>query len=497
MIRFALLTCTIFYYLFAGAQDYFKPGQFVIKGRVKNFKEPFFEFGITSYLDNESHAVPVQPDGWFEQSFPVQHQQDLYLYLHDDALTFTVQDKDTLVLEWDDENFTSSFSIKAGGEYRNEELSLQWLSFRHFREPFLKLFQMEKTLSPEKKYARVNELFNQHVEMISDSFQKLQQLILAERKGRKLKFTEFANRQITSLLFQYSNFLWQNRMVPQFKVQLTKDSSRYFDALEYQFRNYQYGHLNEFWFRDIPEYRDFIFNYIRFQKPFNSWISIPPGKVREFDPTYNEFHTTLGSVPISNIRDWFLLKSILFGFGHYDFTAVEKVYGETLAILNNPWMKETLQNHYNAVKRLKPGNPAPSFTLKNENGQPVSLNDFKGKVVYIGFWGVFCGPCIYDIKNYVPQLHENYKNKEVVFINICVDAEEKQWKEALVKYKLDGINLIAEGWTRHPVCQAYNISSIPHYVLIDKEGKIANNNAWGPGRNDLKSGKNPIDLLLR
>ena len=160
-------------------------------------------------------------------------------------------------------------------------------------------------------------------------------------------------------------------------------------------------------------------------------------------------------------------------------------------------MKDTLQNHYNAIKRLKPGNTAPAFTLKNERGQPVSLSDFKGKVVYIDFWGVFCGPCIYDIKNHVPRLHEFYQNKDVIFINICVDVKEKQWKDALVKYKLDGINLIAEGWTSHPVCQAYHISSIPHYILVDKEGKIANNNARGPAGYDLKSGKNAIDILLK
>src|SRR3546814_3113417 len=83
-----------------------------------------------------------------------------------------------------------------------------------------------------------------------------------------------------------------------------------------------------------------------------------------------------------------------------------------------------------------------------------SLADFKGKVVYIDFWGVYCGPCIYDIQHYVPQIHEHYKDKDVVFINICVDVGETQWKAALKKHNLHGINLIAEGWSRHPVCRS-------------------------------------------
>ncbi|HRG25261.1 MAG TPA: TlpA disulfide reductase family protein [Chitinophagaceae bacterium] len=497
MLRLFICCCFLFCISLADAQEYFKPGQFVIKGQVKNFKEPFFEFGMTSYLNNESHSVPVQADGRFEQSFPVQYQQDIYFYLNDDAISFTVKDKDTLLLEWDNDHFTPSFSIRAGGENRNLELALQWISYRHFRDPFMKLFEMDKKTSAEEKYKKVNDLFNRHIELISDSFQRLHAQIPGSQKDREINFTRFANQLFASVLFQYNNFLWQNRMVPQFKVKPAKDSSGYFSGLDIQFLKYQYGMLNEFWFRDIPEYRDFLFNYVRFQKPFNSWHAIPPAKARDFNPTYDDYHTALGAIQIGSIRDWFIMQSIIFGFGHYDFTDVEKIYGEALPVITDPWMKETLQNHYTAIKQLKPGNPAPAFTLKNEKGQMVSLSDFKGKVVYIDFWGVFCGPCIYDIKNHIPQLHDYYKDKEVVFINICVDAKEKQWKDALEKYKLDGINLIAEGWTDHPVCQAYNISSIPHYILIDKEGTIVNNNARRPSGIDLKSGKNVIDNLLK
>jgi hypothetical protein len=105
-----------------------------------------------------------------------------------------------------------------------------------------------------------------------------------------------------------------NRMAPRFKVQPAKDSSGYFSGLDIQFLKYQYGMLDEFWFRDIPEYRDFLFNYIRFQKPFNSWIAIPPAKARGFDPTYDDYHTALGAIQVRSIRDWFIMRSIIFGF---------------------------------------------------------------------------------------------------------------------------------------------------------------------------------------
>jgi peroxiredoxin len=197
------------------------------------------------------------------------------------------------------------------------------------------------------------------------------------------------------------------------------------------------------------------------------------------------------------VRDWFVAQALIYDFRNYPFTDVEKAYTEFMATCATPYLKDTIQKYYEGISRLKPGNTAPDFSLKNEKGQTVSLSDYKGKVVYLNFWGVGCGPCIYDIKNHVPQLHAHYKNKDVVFLNICVDAKQAEWKEALTKYKLTGENAIAEGWESHPVCQAYHVAGIPRYVLIDKNGKIADHSAPRASELNLEGGKNAIDQLLK
>lgn len=152
---------------------------------------------------------------------------------------------------------------------------------------------------------------------------------------------------------------------------------------------------------------------------------------------------------------------------------------------------------YNLAKNLKPGLKAPEFSLLNDKRKTVSLGDFKGKVVYIDFWGVGCGPCIYDIENFETKLHEHYKDKDVVFINVCVDSGEKAWKSAIKEYKLTGVNLIAEGWTKNPVCKTYGVNGIPHYVIINKDGTMANNNA--PRMYELSGsiGNNELDAALK
>ncbi len=103
-------------------------------------------------------------------------------------------------------------------------------------------------------------------------------------------------------------------------------------------------------------------------------------------------------------------------------------------------------------------------------------------------------------KSSYPKIQEHYKNKEVVFVNICINSGKDEWHAALSKYKPGGINLFAEGLESHPVPKSYSIYAVPHHVLIDKEGRMVSNNegekidtyALQPGR-----GENAIDKLLK
>lgn len=479
-----LLLCFAPSFLFA--QDFYKPGYFVIKGRVKNRKDPLIEFGVTNYLNAVRNSIMVKPDGSFERKIPVQNLQSFHIMLNEEFLTFSVFNKDTLYLDWNDADFNNTFSIRGKNDLRTKELQVQLKLYQKFWKPFMNLHQ-ELAESREKfteaeKFNLINGLYNLHIKDVLDS------------AGF---FSPTLNHLITGLYFQYSGLLWQQRLLPQFKLRLDLGGAGPYPPFDIAGPLADYKQLNEDWFRNVPEYRDFIYNYIRFYKPFNSYGGSLTADHKLFNPTLDDYYLAQSNIYFTKIKDWFITNLIMWDFGSYPFADVEKVYHQFISTCSSPFLKDTLQKYYTAMKRLKPGSPAPGFTLKNEKGKTVSLSDFKGKVVYIDFWGVECPPCIYDIQNHVPQLHERYKNKEVVFINICVDAKEAQWKEALEKYGLNGVNLIAEGWTNHPACKAYNVSGIPHYILVDKNGRIADNNAPRADGFNPENGKNAIDLLLQ
>jgi len=215
-----------------------------------------------------------------------------------------------------------------------------------------------------------------------------------------------------------------------------------------------------------------------------------------FSPGLRDYYCGLAFLNIYPIRDWYITKAIINSFESYSFEESETALNDFLPKCKSQLYKDTLLSFYSNFKKFKAGNPAPPFTLKDQNGNLVSLKDFKGKLVYIDFWGVGCGPCRYQIANFVPKLFEKYKGKDIVFINICIDSDTKTWKSALSKFHLDGINLIAEGGRDNLVCKDYNVNAVPHYFLIDSEGDFVNSNMGMP--EEIMNGSSAeIDNLLK
>ena len=131
-----------------------------------------------------------------------------------------------------------------------------------------------------------------------------------------------------------------------------------------------------------------------------------------------------------------------------------------------PEYTEALQAELDKLLTLAPGQPAPDFTLKDLNGQPVSLSQFKGKVVLLDFWASWCGPCIADFRS-LRKIKEQMAAQPVVFLNISKDVDEGDWKRAIAKHQIKGVHVRSD-----QVAQVYNVSGIPRYYLVDPQGLI-------------------------
>lgn len=114
---------------------------------------------------------------------------------------------------------------------------------------------------------------------------------------------------------------------------------------------------------------------------------------------------------------------------------------------------------------------APNFTLRDINGNQVSLSDFKGQVVMLNFWATWCGPCKMEMPS-MEDLQQELQGKNFKMLAIANDDEG----ESIVKPYIEqgGYSfqvLVDNTFTAN---DAYNITSIPTTVLIDQEGIITN-----------------------
>ncbi len=126
------------------------------------------------------------------------------------------------------------------------------------------------------------------------------------------------------------------------------------------------------------------------------------------------------------------------------------------------------------MKNLMKGGNAPDFSQNNPEGEPLSLSDFRGKVVLLDFWASWCGPCRRENPNVV-KVYEKYKDKGFEILGISLDRDREKWLAAIEADELTWPHVSdLKGW-QNEVAQLYGVRSIPHTVLIDAEGNVIAN----------------------
>ena len=122
-----------------------------------------------------------------------------------------------------------------------------------------------------------------------------------------------------------------------------------------------------------------------------------------------------------------------------------------------------------ASAKIKEGEDAPNFTLKNLEGKYVSLSEFRGKFVLINFWATWCGPCIIEMPA-LESLYQKFKNKKFTMLAISNDMfGETVVKPFVEAHKLSFPILLDQ---RLKASNQFGVVSLPSTFMIDPKGKI-------------------------
>ena len=130
------------------------------------------------------------------------------------------------------------------------------------------------------------------------------------------------------------------------------------------------------------------------------------------------------------------------------------------------------------VKNLLVGNEAPDIVLNDPDGKTIKLSSLRGQYVLIDFWASWCGPCRTENPNNV-KLYNKYHDKGFEIYAVSLDKNKNSWLKAIKDDNLEWIHVSDLKYWKSEGAKTYNVTGIPHTVLLDKEGKIIANGLRG------------------
>jgi peroxiredoxin len=142
-------------------------------------------------------------------------------------------------------------------------------------------------------------------------------------------------------------------------------------------------------------------------------------------------------------------------------------------------------------------NFAPDFSFTSQQGEYISLDDLKGKVVLLDFWGTWCPPCVESVPELRNLNKKMAKEPSFVLIGISSDQDEQAWRDFTEKNRMV--------WPQyrdkdHKILRAFNIRAYPTYIIIDHEGIVRYQSTgfgWGRAANLEDAIKKYVKVVAR
>ena len=124
------------------------------------------------------------------------------------------------------------------------------------------------------------------------------------------------------------------------------------------------------------------------------------------------------------------------------------------------------------------GKPVPDFSATDLDEKPISLEQYRGKVVLLDFRATWSSACLEDTPN-VKKVYDAYKDKGFDIIGISLDNDEKMLRDHLKKHEIPWRHVYSGKRWDSPIPQQYGIRNVPSGWLIDRDGTLISQQASG------------------
>jgi thiol-disulfide isomerase/thioredoxin len=423
----------------------------IVSGKIVN--KNVGEFSINSKDRSIKEIITVQEDGSFIDTLRFNNGSYM-LYDGKNATELYLEAGNNIVVNYDAKDFSSTLKISGKGSEISNYLALKGKKERNLKGEGMTVYELEegdfKAKFGEIKIA-LEELINS-TEGISDEY--------------KVKERKALNYAYLGQLNIYERYHAHFAKKPEFKI--SEDFLNELDGLVFD---------NEEDFKFSTDYKNLVTSHYREM----SAELVKKDSIDE-DLAFLKITTAILNETIKN--------SLMFDSAKYGVTYAENLeeyYNIFINASTNEENNKVITESYNKLKTVAKGQPSPKFVgFENYLGGTTSLDDLKGKYVYVDVWATWCGPCKKEIPS-LKEVEKKYHGKNIEFVSISVDkaSDHDKWKKMVEEKELKGIQLFSDKDWGSDFVQGYSIKGIPRFILIDPNGNIVSSNAPRPSESRL------------
>ena len=112
---------------------------------------------------------------------------------------------------------------------------------------------------------------------------------------------------------------------------------------------------------------------------------------------------------------------------------------------------------------------APNFTLPGLDGESVSLDDYKGKVVLLNIWATWCPPCIAEAPS-LEKLYNRFKDDDFKLLTVSVDENGEDVVVPFMKRNKLSFPVLLD--PEGSIMELYGAIGVPESFIISKDGFV-------------------------
>ena len=121
-----------------------------------------------------------------------------------------------------------------------------------------------------------------------------------------------------------------------------------------------------------------------------------------------------------------------------------------------------------AELKLWTGGSPPALNLKDLDGGPHRLADYRGRVVLVNFWATWCGPCRDEMPS-MQRLKEKLAGRPFAVLAVNLDEPESRIRNFLAQVKVDFTILLDPG---RNAARAWDARIIPASFVVGPDGRV-------------------------